>query len=71
MWKLSVIKITPKKIRTTLHTRPTPAAALWKELRSGKARDRKNAESKYGIAIPNEKRNNVKAPSEVDPTVPT
>src|SRR5206468_4141747 len=41
------------------------------ELKSGSARDRKNADIKYGIAMPNEKSNNASAPSDADPTVPT
>jgi hypothetical protein len=65
------MRITPKNVRTTLQTRPTLAAAFCKEFKSGKARDRKKAASKYGSAIPRQKRNNVSAPSDADPTVPT
>ena len=71
MWKLSVIRITPKNTRTTLEARATPDATFCNEFRTGKARDRKKAASKYGIAMPNENRNNATAPNEAEPTAPT
>ena len=71
MWKLSVRRMTPKKIITTLETRPIPEATFCNELRRGRALDKKIAASKYGIAIPNEKRNNARAPRAAEPTVPT
>jgi len=64
-----VIRITPKNVMTTLHTSPTPDAAFCREPKSGNARERNTAASRYGIAMPSENRNNAKAPSAAEATL--